>query len=305
MDALYVKGTKPVDDPVEYDRLVSLAATDPDKFTAEDLAGNPKLTLETRKELSRKKGAILSGDAREAEKSANLKRALGVSRNLLIAGGIDPNPSPDDKEGADRLNNFTALMSQRIEAFREKEKHRPSDNDMLGFAKDLLMPGRLRGTGLVWEDKGVLSDPNAYVPFEQIPNPDKVQMVAWLNANGAKVDDTTVEGLYAAWKRGDLTAADTILKAGGKVGPAVPSQASPEARAAPPPAAPATSPVSPAPAAPASGPGWRDQLHEALTFDVTPRRYPGVNLRGVLPEVNTSDPFHPHISLGLKRKPEE
>ncbi|CCG40163.1 lytic transglycosylase domain-containing protein [Magnetospirillum molischianum] len=202
---------KRVDDPVEYDRLVTMAALDPDRFVREDPT-KWNLSPASTKELIGKKGTILSGDAREAEKTANLKRFLSLSRDLLGAAGIE--------RDTDRMNNYTALGAQRLEQFREENKKRPADNDMLAIAKDLLMPGRLRGTGWVFEDKGVLTDSNAYVPFSEIPPQDRIQVVGWISAKGKAADNTTVESLYAAWKRGDRAAADAILSGATKSAPA-------------------------------------------------------------------------------------
>lgn len=210
-----LNGKQPPENPAEYERLTTLAATDFEKFKAEKASDWAKvLPKEQVRHFVDLKFRLEQGDAKEVAKAADLQRAIRLSSNLLRNAGVDPTPKDTDKTGAGRLNSFGTMMMERMQQFADKEQRKPSDAEVTAMAQDLLLPGRLSVDW--WPDSKKLpfevtpeERQRFYVPFDSIPANEKADIVKVL---GPRANNDLVEQIYAATRRKDLPEVQRLLK---------------------------------------------------------------------------------------------
>jgi len=210
-----LRGKEPPENPTEYERLTLLASTDFAKFQAEKASDWEKVLPPAQvRHFVDLKFRIEQGDLKEAAKGADLRKGLSIAKPLLTAANIDTTP----KEGSDNAKRYAAFgtaLLERMETFKDKEQRKPTDAEITAMAQDLLLPGRLRDTGLFWTDPKSLSfevtpedRDKFYVEFADIPKTEKERISLRL---GSRASNELVEQIYAAYRRNDKAEAQRLL----------------------------------------------------------------------------------------------
>jgi soluble lytic murein transglycosylase len=205
------KGKDKPENPAEYDRLMTLSITDPERFVAEDPT-KWELPKSQVSQLIGRKASVMTKEAKEEAKSNDIRKALSVTKDVMLKAGIDTTP----KEGTDkakRYNAYVTKLSERLEEFRQKEGRRPTDAEVREIGQDLTLPGRLSRDWLPDPERRPfeLTDDERstfYVPFADIPKTEKERISLRL---GSRASNELVEQIYAAYRRNDKAEAQRLL----------------------------------------------------------------------------------------------
>lgn len=214
------KGKDKPENPAEFDRLMTKSVEDPEAFVEEDPTKweLPKAQVA---ELIRRKGALMTKEAKEEAKSNDIRKAVTVTKDIMLNADIDSTPK-EGTSAAKKYNAYVTKLSERLEEFRQKEGRRPTDAEIREIGQDLTLPGRLNREWLPDPEKRpfeLTDDERArwYLPIDKIPTGEVADIRARLGTRGK--DDSLVEQIYAAVRRKDKAEVQRLL-GGAKAPPA-------------------------------------------------------------------------------------
>jgi hypothetical protein len=141
-------GGNPTTDSEVYYTLRQAAADKPNEFANANLMQyRDRLSNTDFKGLVDIQSAIRSNDVKKMQLSDQASHAVSQLGAELSAAHIDTSPKPGDT----KMANYKAALIRAIDA-RQSLKQAPLTSDEVrNIGLDLLKPGRLQGSGIVWD----------------------------------------------------------------------------------------------------------------------------------------------------------
>jgi hypothetical protein len=200
------KGGEPETDWETFYNLTTLASTQTtrNKFLQENLLSyRHKLSDAEFRHLTELQRSMRSGQETTDQKALlqGYRTTDRIVDDSLRTAGIDPTPKQGSSD-AERVAKFRRLVDEYIIGYKIKNKTPlpPSDIEIQQYVDQLLVKGKVRGSGIVWDDTKFAfeADPEKafVVSVKDIPPKEVTKIKEALRRMGSPITDAEVVATY-------------------------------------------------------------------------------------------------------------
>lgn len=123
-----------------------------------------------------------------------------IVNDTLTEIGLDPTPKQGSTEAA-RVAQFRRMVDEQIILFKQQNNGRaPSDVEIQGFVDNMLTRGKVKGSGVLWDDTMFAfeapKDKEFIVSPKDVPPNERRKIEAALKRNGKPATDKEIMNMY-------------------------------------------------------------------------------------------------------------